>query len=586
MFVISSVSASDNSTEEFVFEDLTPTNPEAIDYGQTNELILKNHDDINLTEETLIRSDENFNVTISNRTIDGNATLLIKSDKCLNGNIYFSFLNNESSNLTDGLLSYQFNNLEKGLYKFNFCFENETNREYVYNVSFLIPSFSSDFIPVNDDLAMFYKNGTKFTLTLVDDTEKPIKNQRIKFIVNGIRYNRTTDDNGSASLSLNLGPGTYNISAYYKGTRVHTGLIKNFTFTVLPTLIAEDVVKFYRNGTQYVVTALGKDGNPVSNTTVKININGVMYNRTTNGSGMAKLNINLNPGNYTATAEHEDGCKISNSITVLPSIVTEDLVKIYKNDSQFIIKTVDGNGNATGNIALMMNINGVFYSRVSNDSGLAKLDINLGPGKYIITVENLNDSCKVSNTIIVTPYLFTQDLVKYYKNASQFVAKLVDENYNPISGEKIIFNINDKLYERVTDNEGYCRLSVNLSPGEYNITTTSNQFTVSNKITVLSRLIDLNPQNCTIYSNKNETYDVVVVDEQGNRLANETVDFEYGTNLKSPSKYSLKSDDDGVVRFDPKNNYPGVSYPLTITYNGYSISNNVLFYKPIIVNGY
>lgn len=495
-------------------------------------------------------------------------------------------MNNESSNLTDGLLSYQFNNLEKGLYKFNFYFENETNREYVYNVSFLIPSFSSDFIPVNDDLTMFYKNGTKFTLTLVDDTEKPIKNQRIKFIVNGIRYNRTTDDNGSASLSLNLGQGTYNISAYYKGTRVHTGLIKNFTFTVLPTLIAEDVVKFYRNGTQYVVTALGKDGNPVSNTTVKININGVMYNRTTNGSGMAKLNINLNPGNYTATAEHEDGCKISNNITVLPSIVTDDLVKIYKNDSQFIIKTVDGNGNVIGNIALRMNINGVFYSRVSNDSGLAKLDINLEPGKYIITVENLNDSCKVSNTIIVTPYLFTQDLVKYYKNASQFVAKLVDENYNPISGEKIIFNINNKLYERVTDNEGCYRLSVNLSPGEYNITTTSNQFTVSNKITVLSRLIDLNPQNCIINCSKNETYDVVVVDEQGNRLANETVDFEYGTNLKSPSKYSLKSDDDGVVRFDPKNNYPGVSYPLTITYNGYSISNNVLFYKPIIVNGY
>ena len=52
-------------------------------------------------------------------------------------------------------------------------------------------------------------------------------------------------------------------------------------------------------------------------TEVAFNINGVFYSRTTNSSGIAKLNINLNPNSYVVTVEYK-GCKISNNIKVLP----------------------------------------------------------------------------------------------------------------------------------------------------------------------------------------------------------------------------------------------------------------------------
>ena len=570
LFMISSVSASDNSTDDFTFRDLTPINPDVVIYGEDSEPFpLENHDNINLTQEKLIYNDENFNVTIANRTIDGNATLLIQSNNSLNGEIYFSFLNNESLNLTNGLLTYQFNDLEKGIYIFDFYFKNNTCY-YAYNVTFSIPSFKSDFISIHQNLTMYYKDGTRLIVRLVDDTGNAIKKQKVKLVTNGIEYERLTDDDGLASLNLNLIPGNYNIMAYYRGTYVHTGIIKNFTVSILPTLTGKDVVKIYKNGTQYLVKALDKNGNPLANMTLKLNINGVFYNRITNSSGVAKLNINLNPGNYIITVEHEDGCKISNNITVLASIISNDLIKIYKNNSQFIVKALDSNGNAVENIYLRMNINGVFYDRVTNSSGLAKLNINLLPGNYIITVENLNDTCMRSNNIIVTPFLFTQDLVKYYKNSSQFIAKLVNEQYKPISGEKITFNVNGASYDRFTDNEGNSKLSINLLPGEYDITTISNHYSVFNKITVLPTLLDYNPQNCIINCNKNETYDVILLDGQGRLLSNENVIFEY-----FGKKVSLKSDDNGVVRFTA-NVYNSFNQ-LTISYNGYSISNNVLF---------
>ena len=125
-------------------------------------------------------------------------------------------------------------------------------------------------------------------------------------------------------------------------------------------------------------------------------------------------------------------------------------------------------------------------------------------------------------------------------------------------------------YNRITDNDGNSKLSINLLPGEYNITTISNHYTLFNKITVLPTLLDYNPQNCIINCNKNETYDVILLDGQGRLLSNENVIFEY-----FGKKVSLKSDDKGVVRFTA--NFYNSFNQLTISYNGYSITNNVLF---------
>ena len=46
---------------------------------------------------------------------------------------------------------------------------------------------------------------------------------------------------------------------------------------------------------------------------------------------------------------------------------------------------MDGQRKAYSGQTVTFNVNGIFYNRVTDANGTAKLNINLQPGKYIIT---------------------------------------------------------------------------------------------------------------------------------------------------------------------------------------------------------
>ena len=131
-----------------------------------------------------------------------------------------------------------------------------------------------------------------------------------------------------------------------------------------------------------------------------MNINGVFYNRTTNENGTARLNINLPPGEYILTAiDPLTGLMMSYNITVLPTLIADDLEMTYQDGSTFNVTVLDGQGNPLANVAVRFNINGIFYTKHTDSKGIAKLNINLMSGKYIITSEY--DGLKISNTISI-----------------------------------------------------------------------------------------------------------------------------------------------------------------------------------------
>mgnify|MGYP002528034201 FL=1 len=80
-----------------------------------------------------------------------------------------------------------------------------------------------------------------------------------------------------------------------------------------------------------------------------------------------------------------NGTSVKNSIEVLPTLLADNLVKYFRNESQFFISLVDGEGNLLSGKNITMNINGVFYTRTTNENGTAKLNINLNPGVYVLT---------------------------------------------------------------------------------------------------------------------------------------------------------------------------------------------------------
>ena len=360
---------------------------------------------------------------------------------------------------------------------------NETYNDAVNNMGKLI--IVSGLNMTANDVLMYYQDGSRYIINLTDYEGNPLTNETITITLNGQKYTRTTNANGSASMAINLNAGNYTASASYtpKGSTVANTIENNII--ILSTVDGNDLVKVFRNDTQYYATFIDEQGKALpKDTTVTFNINGVMYERKVNENGTAKLNINLGAGEYIITATNPvTGEKHSNNITVLSNIQSSDLVKYYKNESQYIVTLLGKDGKTVGaGESITFNINGVFYTRQTNASGQAKLNINLSPGKYIITGE-YND-CRVSNTVEVIPVLTATDFVKSTSETKAFEAKLIDGQGNPLSKETVTFNINGVTYNRVTDSQGIAKLNINLQKGEYIITSSYNGQNIANTITV------------------------------------------------------------------------------------------------------
>ena len=344
-------------------------------------------------------------------------------------------------------------------------------------------SIEDEFVLTADDLTKYYGGPERFAASLMDRQGKAVSNATISISLNGVDYIRLSDENGSVSMAVNLNSGEYPVVVSYNGTSV------NATIAVLAGVNGTDVVKVFRNATQYCATFRDSEGNYLKEgTAVRFNINGVMYNRKVSGNcGMARLNINLEQGEYVITAINPaTGENSANNITVLSRLVENaDIVKYYRNATQYTVLVIGDDGKPVGaGVTVKFNINGVFYGRVTDESGIAKLNINLQPGDYIITAEY--GGCMVSNYIIVLPVLSADNLIKKQGTPDQFVAALVDGTGAPYPGQSVTFNINGVLYNRVTDGSGLAKLNINLMPGEYIITSSYNGTNIANKVTVTS----------------------------------------------------------------------------------------------------
>lgn len=321
----------------------------------------------------------------------------------------------------------------------------------------------------------------KLNIYLKDIKNNPIAGEKIAININGIDYQRTTNENGLASIAINLNPGDYTVTAKYNGRFGANSTSADVHIS--STVSGNDIVKMYRNGTQYYAKFTDTSGNPLVNGDISFNINGVFYNRKTDGSGQAKLNINLNPDTYIITAINGlNNEQHSNTVEVLPILVEgHDLTKYYRNDSVYSIRVLDDVGNPLANADVTFNINGVFYTRTSNATGYANLNLRLEPDRYIVTAEYKTFKC--SNFVTILPVLFAEDTVSY-TNESNFSAKLIDGQGNPYPGQIIDFNINGVKYTNVTDSNGIANLFVNLADGEYIVTSTYDEYSISNKITI------------------------------------------------------------------------------------------------------
>ncbi|WP_407379626.1 hypothetical protein [Methanobrevibacter sp.] len=271
----------------------------------------------------------------------------------------------------------------------------------------------------------------------------------------------------------------------------------NFTKSDMKITYFSNILTNIQQGTQFKVilktpyldsnnNVINTYGIPLSNKNITFTVNGNNYVRTTDANGIAKLNINLNPGQYTiyytfAGSGSYQSCSESTLINVLmKNIIINPINLNLKTGTGFMVKVTDEYGNPVKNQNIYFKINNVEYPRTTNSSGIAKLNINFNQGSYAIDVGFYTNN--MYNT--VNPHTYTinvfnsnnnqyciNSLSNYIIQGNTYQIRLTDINNNNLANKNVYFCINSVKYTKQTDNNGIASITINLNPNNYIIST-------------------------------------------------------------------------------------------------------------------
>lgn len=324
----------------------------------------------------------------------------------------------------------------------------EVNLEPVYsnnlstnNNNASLKDNSKSSIEISQESASVYYGGS-YNITLKDaNTNTTLSNKFVEININNITFNATSNNNGVASVNLTLIPGKYNVNVFFAGDNTYDA--SNFTsiFEVLPTIQANNIVKYYKGSTQYNATFLNSYGNVLANTTVTITVNGKTYTRKTNDAGVVSLPIDLKPGSYNVVSiDPITGFKLTTTFKILSTISANNVYKVAGYSKKFSAKFLKSNGNPLANKKIKFKLNGKTYTDKTNKNGIASLSLkNLNKGTYKIVCYN-KDGLSKTYKIKVYKKLTTKLNTKLYTfliNDSKIIkVTLTDSFGNTLSSGK------------------------------------------------------------------------------------------------------------------------------------------------------
>ncbi|WP_409199629.1 beta strand repeat-containing protein [Methanobrevibacter sp. DSM 116169] len=426
------------------------------------------------TQDVFKNENATINVSFSKDDVTGNVSIIV------NGIVYNVAINN-------GIASLILPKLNIGTYYVNAIFYGDNKYSFTMsNAHFDVNEVKKDIILSVNNLTKYYKGMDKLIAYLTDDEGNPLVGMNVTFIINGKNYTRDTNASGYASMNINLDPGNYDVLTIFDGFNNYSNASSNSNIKVISTVEGNNVDKMFKNDTQYFADLIDLNGNALANTNVSLNINGVIYVRETNENGTVKLSINLDPGIYAVTVTNPvNNQTFSNEITVYSTINGSDITKMFQNGTQYYANLYNDDGSVLANRTVRMNINGVMYYRDTNENGTVRLNINLDPDEYIITVYHPDNNQTWSNLINVLPILKGENLNKTFDTNASYDIKVFDDVGQPAIGANISININGVMYYRISNDDGIAKLNINLDPGAYIATATWKGFSTSNIVNVI-----------------------------------------------------------------------------------------------------
>ena len=251
-------------------------------------------------------------------------------------------------------------------------------------------------------------------------------------------------------------------------------------------LIAPNVTMHYNEGHKFIDTLKSKNERPLSNAIIKISIEGHSYYQITNKNGVLTLDLNLKSGtcNVISTFYGTDIYKkqsIKSTVKIKRTIECYSIIRYCNSISPYSVKFYDEKGHSLKNTLIEFKINEKTYTAKTNNNGIAKITINLKPGKYSLTFINPKTQESITKILYIKSPIKTENLTMNYGETGEFKVKIFKYNGK---NDKINFEVNGKTYIGKLDENGQTTLPINLDVGEYTITTEYDNLKVNNKIIV------------------------------------------------------------------------------------------------------
>ena len=285
--------------------------------------------------------------------------------------------------------------------------------------------------------------------------------------------------NGKATLELpNIKYGTYTIGLYLDNDEYYMdSYSEDVEIEVVQTKMnAPDLqTTEYSNEAYSIRLTDGK--NALSNKKVTFTLNGKEYNVLTDSKGYAKININLTAGSYKITTKFDgEGLYLpvssTNTINVKAKLHLGGAIHMDYN-------------NVTIDLELSQNIDADFEAEVNGKTynlhavkGKTKLVLNdLENGKYVLQVIMKNSELYEVNGIktafevnVTRPQIIINDFETSEHSNESMKIRLVGDNNAGIFNGTLIVTIDGNGYKKITDNDGYVSMPIDLDSGNHKIT--------------------------------------------------------------------------------------------------------------------
>lgn len=239
------------------------------------------------------------------------------------------------------------------------------------------------------------------------------------------------------------------------------------------TELASKSTEIYYKGSYSVVLSDSNTSNVLSNKTINFKINDVIYNATTDGMGIASVNLDLSIGKYNVDVYFEGdesygNCSMSTMISIKSPIKANDITKYYKASTPFSAQFFNSDGSALVGRSVSITVNGKPYSRTTDKRGIATLSVNLKPGSYKIVSTDPITGYRITTTFTILSTITSSKLKNV--EGQKFRVKFLKSNGKALAKTYVKVKFKGKTYKLKTDSKGIASLSLkNVKKGTYNV---------------------------------------------------------------------------------------------------------------------